>query len=707
MEGLSYNKKSILEKTDTTPTANSTNNVTSGGVKTYVDAADAVLQGEITNLENRLTNPFTYKGSVAATSNLPGSGNTVNDVYFVEAENCLYAWNGSAWGKASTNDYEKILGELAAAFDAAKVYKKGELVLYNDGVWVRKADATQADGSWVAANWTATDLGTEIANVNNALTTYLGKMMPSLNMHNEWDASNVPLTLGYYNGSYAWTADNRFATNKYLPLVFDRRLILYLHVDESFSNAWIQAFDILTNTRVANQPINSTSRSTRLITKPGLYYYFLVQRSSGFLTPPTEGFSFLVNDVGNESIELIDSSKVTGDILTTGKHSVSDTLEYLYYNSSSAYVIIDGDRHSCPRKLYRFPNDTTVKMYTSISGVTCYIKEFELVGDSYVGIHQYAGNPAIRKTSSNYVYSFDFYRDSSSWSETPVINQNCFIEAYSDYYDDKGSGGGGDPTDFTIQYNYSASTKELTLITNCCKYVIQRVTNNSINIDSWRLYSGSIRIGSEFFNMWTNSDAEGPIKIDNEPDFIGGYHGDELLVNAQIYLDNSLLDFNADSSGTCESVMLYQESNCYRVDSSTKAFTRYKRVRIVGNNFDVQQRWVSDVSCTITRGALCLMQCPKEHIVGWDTDLLIPMRGKNTGMSLEKNTRRCNIYLDDNKTISLVPEVGMDNQYFTPSMTNFADQDRLKCYFDMYNGRQLQPGDEVLSKFSFQVNALQ
>lgn len=174
MEGLSYNKKSILEKTDTTPTANSTNNVTSGGVKTYVDAADAVLQGEITNLENRLTNPFTYKGSVAAVGNLPSSGNTLNDVYFVEAENCLYAWNGSAWGKSSTNDYEKILGELAAAFDAAKVYKKGELVLYNDGVWVRKADATQADGSWVAANWTATDLGTEIANVNNALK-YLHK----------------------------------------------------------------------------------------------------------------------------------------------------------------------------------------------------------------------------------------------------------------------------------------------------------------------------------------------------------------------------------------------------------------------------------------------------------------------------------------------------------------------------------------------------
>jgi hypothetical protein len=39
----------------------------------------------------------TVKGSVAAEVNLPPTGNTINDAYFVTSLNVLYVWNGSAW----------------------------------------------------------------------------------------------------------------------------------------------------------------------------------------------------------------------------------------------------------------------------------------------------------------------------------------------------------------------------------------------------------------------------------------------------------------------------------------------------------------------------------------------------------------------------------------------------------------------------------
>ena len=38
-----------------------------------------------------------YKGNVATTANLPSSWNTVGDVYYVEADGLMYAWDGTAW----------------------------------------------------------------------------------------------------------------------------------------------------------------------------------------------------------------------------------------------------------------------------------------------------------------------------------------------------------------------------------------------------------------------------------------------------------------------------------------------------------------------------------------------------------------------------------------------------------------------------------
>ena len=44
-----------------------------------------------------LTNVYKYKGSVAAVSDLPASGNTAGDVWNVESSNMNYAWTGTAW----------------------------------------------------------------------------------------------------------------------------------------------------------------------------------------------------------------------------------------------------------------------------------------------------------------------------------------------------------------------------------------------------------------------------------------------------------------------------------------------------------------------------------------------------------------------------------------------------------------------------------
>lgn len=202
MEGFSYNKRSVLEKYDSAPTANSTNLVPSGGIKTYVDTADATINAKVDDMISRVGNPFVFKGTVAALTDLPGSGNTVNDTYFVTAEGFMYTWNGTSWDKTSTDVNNQLAHDIATEYDATKAdYKAGNIVMYNNQVYVRNADATAAEGTFVAANWTATSIGDElseeITNLKSALFGYI-----------PFDFSSVTLTGFGINNLGNWTTSS-------------------------------------------------------------------------------------------------------------------------------------------------------------------------------------------------------------------------------------------------------------------------------------------------------------------------------------------------------------------------------------------------------------------------------------------------------------------------------------------------------------------
>lgn len=74
---------------------------------------------DIATLQGQIGNPFSYKGSVASIANLPATGNTLNDTYYVESETCLYSWTGSAWARSSMSedDYLAEISELKSALE--------------------------------------------------------------------------------------------------------------------------------------------------------------------------------------------------------------------------------------------------------------------------------------------------------------------------------------------------------------------------------------------------------------------------------------------------------------------------------------------------------------------------------------------------------------------------------------------------------------
>lgn len=115
---LSISANGVLSATDTTY-----NEATSGanGLMSAADKAklDAFGAASTYALKTDLTSMYRYRGSVATVAALPTSGNTVGDVYNVEANGMNYAWNGTEWDalgetftiESITNaDIDSILG---------------------------------------------------------------------------------------------------------------------------------------------------------------------------------------------------------------------------------------------------------------------------------------------------------------------------------------------------------------------------------------------------------------------------------------------------------------------------------------------------------------------------------------------------------------------------------------------------------------------
>lgn len=115
----------ILEVEDSAPQYGVT---ISGTDIAYANQVLEQLQAEYAYKELINQSPFKFKGTVAAQANLPASGNTINDTYYVTGLKYAMSWNGSAWSQSSfnENDYIQRLTELESAvseFDDKKIDK--------------------------------------------------------------------------------------------------------------------------------------------------------------------------------------------------------------------------------------------------------------------------------------------------------------------------------------------------------------------------------------------------------------------------------------------------------------------------------------------------------------------------------------------------------------------------------------------------------
>ena len=264
---------------------------------------------------------------------------------------------------------------------------------------------------------------------------------------------------------------------------------------------------------------------------------------------------------------------------------------------------------------------------------------------------------------------------------------------------------------------YTKTANELQITTNKARYIFKRITNNSINVDTWRLYQGDlVRTDGTKFNMWTNSDAEGVVQISGEDDFIGGYHGDEIMTNLRIFVDGVGITNESNISGDFDVISIYVESDVYHCNTSdlasTIAFKRNKWLKFEGEKVRIGNEWTAQSALSIASAPLALFQCYyKENEVEVATDYMAnsdyklyqmstpaihtPNSKDNTEFTLE--TKINPIRFKSIKTNGVNP-MGV------VAYTFISAQNRIKFYYyTIYNSTAITNGDKLISEFEFEV----
>ena len=259
-----------------------------------------------------------------------------------------------------------------------------------------------------------------------------------------------------------------------------------------------------------------------------------------------------------------------------------------------------------------------------------------------------------------------------------------------------------------------------TITTQKAKYIFKRVTDTSINVDAWRLYSGDlVDKNGVTYNMWKNSDAEGAIKIVGEDDFVCGYHGDEIYTDITFLVDGVVLDTTHDYDGEFEDLTIISTSKVYHCNTSanakTQAFKRIKKLRFNGDKVTISNRFECLDDLTISRAAIALFQCYKTVNEGTtlltkvstnDDLVLYDVNDTTITYPLSKNITQASFYTNLG-VIDVKVQKGTNHEKYMGYIAPFHSQNRMKVYFDYIKGdTKVTVGEILQSKFEFSINDL-
>ena len=233
------------------------------------------------------------------------------------------------------------------------------------------------------------------------------------------------------------------------------------------------------------------------------------------------------------------------------------------------------------------------------------------------------------------------------------------------------------------------------------KVQIKHIVDGTKNLNCWRIYSGSIIDNGVAYAMWGVSDADGVIKLANETDFIGGYHGDEITTDVTLLIDGEEVNIaQAIASRSFRNVDLFVTSKLYHDGSTspsdTDCFVREKHIHLEKNKLQLLNVWTATEGVNVITGFVGMFSVDQtsgsvaNFITGYTTNVGASLLGDTDETSYDENLHDATFYLK--KGIIEVKDYGCFNGNYMGQVMYYSDSHRLKVYLDNAAG-SMQIGD--------------
>ncbi len=234
-------------------------------------------------------------------------------------------------------------------------------------------------------------------------------------------------------------------------------------------------------------------------------------------------------------------------------------------------------------------------------------------------------------------------------------------------------------------------------------------------VNLWRANDAYIKASNgEFTRLWYNSDSDGVVKIKDEDDFIGGYHGDETQTAFRLFIDGvEYSEVSAFTDLDFNELVIYCESEIYHCNTSgtpdVMAFKRNKIITFNKDGYSVSNYWVAQEDLTITKAYMGMLSIERytdnnytDYLInGYHTNNDFAFVDADTGTSANKDITEVvfnTIHGDVGIKISDIKTI--DNYSYYGNITNYnSDYDkRLKVYLaniDSNSGKSISAGTVI------------
>lgn len=246
-------------------------------------------------------------------------------------------------------------------------------------------------------------------------------------------------------------------------------------------------------------------------------------------------------------------------------------------------------------------------------------------------------------------------------------------------------------------------------------YQYGRYTVSSVNVDVWRIktiYVYDKDLNQKYLLCSNSYDCEGVLKINDETDYIGSVHGDEVFTDVKLIIDGKIYSVTDNIDMWCKNVSFFVKSNVYQQDSNVLAFTKDKCAMFDKNGVTVTNKWKAVNTYTLTHVRSCLVSINKYADTVKLIDSIYDTHKQLFPISVPDVTSTASILYSDNAIddayvvgdiasleLHALERGGNSNQGMVNDMGS-----RIKPYIDCYVGATVQTGEEIYCKSRFKYS---